>query len=387
MSVREIFLLDVDSVLVRPLGYRAAVRATVDHFRTRMGLPPDAPTDAEIDVFETNGFGSEWHSTAVCVAEALVQAANGQADLWRLTLDATLAAIAHAKRTVPRPDYAAVIQRIGANPIWSDMLAPLRALNYFTERTPPPAHPVLHELLARPYEITAPATRVFQHYTLGSARFPSTYGFGPDFETESLLMALDEPLLSPEGRALLLDSGAPFAVYTARPSLAPAHEESTGYAPEAEMACQLVGLKDAPVIGYGHVSWLARRHDAHPDIYVKPSPVQALAAIGAALAGGPEGVAAALEAARALVERGRLTGPLAALGEQPGGVRIAVFEDTASGSQAVQRAGDVLRAAGVAATVRVVGVGATEFKRRALEPVADLLATDINEALRLALER
>ncbi|MCZ7546323.1 MAG: hypothetical protein M5R40_23610 [Anaerolineae bacterium] len=37
-------------------------------------------------------------------------------------------------------------------------------------------------------------------------------------------------------------------------------------------------------------------------------------------------------------------------------------------------------------TVRVVGVGMTPIKQRSLAPVADILAADVNEALRMALD-
>lgn len=386
MSARDIILLDLDSVLVRPLGYRAALRATVDHFRARLGLPPDPPTEDEIEIFESCGFGSEWHAVPACVAQILVEAGAALPGIWRETLDQTVDAVAHAALHLPRTAYGALIQRIDAEAGADGKLAPLRALDYFIARTPPEAWPVLHELLGRTFDITAPATRVFQHYTLGSARFPHTYGFGPDFNTESLLMALDESLLSAQGRALLLESGAPIAVYTARPSLPPpTAADRTGYAPEAEMACELLGLDGIPLVGFGHVSWLAQQHGVQPDVYTKPSPVQALAAIGAAVEGAPDGVAPALQAARALAAHGALEGPLAALGVCNGDVRVTVFEDTPGGAMAVRRAGEALRAAALPVRVRVVGVGATDIKRRALEPVADLLVADVNEGLRLAL--
>ncbi|MCZ7546324.1 MAG: hypothetical protein M5R40_23615 [Anaerolineae bacterium] len=337
MSAQEIFLLDVDSVLVRPLGYRAALRATVDHFRARMGLRSDPPNDAEIDEFEAHGFGSEWHSVPVCVAGTLAQAAEARPDLWRGTLDETLAAVAEAAPDLPRPDYAALVHAIGADAVWSDMLAPRRALAYFAARTPPHARPVLDALLARTYDVASPATRVFQHHTLGSARFPATYGIAPEFETESLLMAMDEPLLAPEARALLRAARLPYAVYTARPSLPPAGEDATGFAPEAEMACALVGLADAPVIGYGHVAWLAQQHGAHPDAYVKPSPVQALAAVAAALVNAASPVA--LHAALAVADAGALPEPFAALQSGAETVRISVFEDTPAGRRRSRRPG------------------------------------------------
>ena len=104
------------------------------------------------------------------------------------------------------------------------------------------------------------------------------------------------------------------------------------------MARSLVGLEGRPLIGMGRMRWLARRAGEGVEQLVKPSPVQALAAVGAAWSGQE---AAALEAAMALQRDGQLRSPLAGLGPTV----VHVFEDVAAGLEAARRAVETLRAA------------------------------------------
>ena len=180
------------------------------------------------------------------------------------------------------------------------------------------------DLLGNAYDvIRTPTTRTFQTLTLGSARFAAVYGQPAPFESESYLTRYDIPLLSETGRLLdwLREPGRGAAISTARPSLAPADLVGapaavlTGYAPEAELAVELLDLAagKVPLIGQGRVTWLAQLYGRGAADYIKPSPVQGLAAIGAAASGTETD---ALNAAAALYEHGELTGPLAALREQ-----------------------------------------------------------------------
>ena len=53
----KIILLDVDGVLVYPGGYRAALRATVNHF-----IDPSLEIDEEtLTELERRGIASEWN--------------------------------------------------------------------------------------------------------------------------------------------------------------------------------------------------------------------------------------------------------------------------------------------------------------------------------------
>jgi hypothetical protein len=177
-----------------------------------------------------------------------------------------------------------------------------------------------------------------------------TYGIAPRFSASSYLSTYDEPLLTRQTKERIQEAVAGgqvrVALYTARPGLPPVdapHGDdpafALGYAPEAELARSQAALEDYPVISKGKVRWLARRVDVRVEGLTKPSPVQALTAIGAALTGQE---APSVEAAWALASHGRLQAPLTWAGP----LIIHVFEDTTGGIEAVQRAAALLTAAG-----------------------------------------
>ncbi len=247
---------------------------------------------------------------------------------------------------------------------------------------------LLDTLLGRSNDFyRAPVTRHFQHLAIGSRAIAETYGVAPDFNSEAYLQRFDRPLLRPEVRDGLkeMTEGGPIrvALYTARPSLPPLHtdEPLTGYSPEAEMARSLVGLEAWPVIGRGKVRWLARQAGEDLERLVKPSPVQALAAIGAAWSGQE---IAALQAALALLREGSLRPPLAGMGP----ATVHVFEDSHSGLEAVARAVEPLQAAGIPVAWQPYGIApAHGSKAAALSARGVPVYPSVNEAVLAVLSR
>jgi len=167
--------------------------------------------------------------------------------------------------------------------------------------------------------VTSPTMRVIQHFTLGSSLYTEVYGQPAQFETGSLLRDFDRPTLSEaEGRALessMRREGRRAAAYTLRLSR-PLDLPTSGaeFAPEAEIALETAGMAWLPLVGYGHVRWLAARHGVAPDAFVKPSPVHALAALGRAVEGGER---QSLEAVFDLGESGQVNELLRGLRERP----------------------------------------------------------------------
>ncbi len=385
---RTLILLDVDGVLVHPVGYKAALRATVNRFAAQMGLPAAGPDDDTIAVFEACGMTNEWDSGAVCASALLLAALDARPDLRRRTLPDTLAAICAAGLSVPPPDFAATARAIARHN--ADGFHPAaRYLALLADRTAPATLPLVSVLLADVYDVLhTPTTLIFQTHTLGSERFAATYGTAAPFESESYLAAYDVPLLSAANRDRLIEwhtaPGGGAAIFTARPSLPPADlpENGTsdaGYAPEGELAAELIDLAGrVPIIGQGRVGWLAGHNGRAPVEYTKPSPVQALAAIGAAASGTET---AALLAAADLYERGTLAGPLAALAGEP--LRIVVLEDSTGGIRATQRAAALLIDAGLAVTFDAIGVSPQADKRAALAEVSGHVVDDVNAGLAL----
>jgi hypothetical protein len=386
---RTLILFDVDGVLIHPVGYRVALRALVDYFALQMGQPAMGPSDDEIAVFEACGLTNEWDSGAMCVSAMLLAALETRPDARRATLEDTFAAIRGAGVQFPRPDFTSTAHEIARH--HPDGHLPASSyLALLSARTDPATVSLLCALLGDVYDVQdAPTTRVFQTYTLGSGRFAATYGQPAPFKSSSCLADYDVPLLAEKNREHLLRwSQAPghgAAIFTARPSLPPADlpddeppgDPPAGYAPEAELAAELIGLAGkVPLIGQGRVGWLAWRNGRGAAEYVKPSPVQALASIGAAASGSET---EALEAAAALFEHRELAGPLVGLAGHP--THVIVFEDTAGGIRAAQRAVELLQRAGLEVTFEGVGVSEQTDKRAALAQVADHVVDEINAGL------
>lgn len=389
---RTLILLDVDGVLVHPVGYKAALRDTVDDFAAQMGLPAVGLSYDEIAVFEACGLTNEWDSGAICASTLLLAGLARRPDLRPAlrpaTLADTLAALREARLDIPRPDFGAVARAVAAELARRDSgkhhIPAGVYLSALADQTDPVVLPLLAELMGDVYAIYTPTTRAFQARSLGNVLFAQTYGLPAPFECESYLIQHDRPLLDDSARARLLawhgSNGHGAAVYTARPSLPPAdlsHESVQGFSPEGDLAVRLLNLDGAiPLIGQGRVNWLASQRGRGPAEYVKPSPVQALAAIGAAASRTER---AALEAAAALYEDGALVGPLAELAGQP--VRVMVFEDAAGGIRSARRAVDLLGDAGLDVSFEGVGVSPQADKRAALSAVADRVVDDVNEGL------
>ncbi len=394
MPERTLILLDVDGVLVQPVGYKTALHTLVNHFAARMGQPPYGPTDDEIAVFEACGLTNEWDSGAVCVSVLLLAALEACPEVRRDTLDETFAAIKAAGVAIPRPDFTAVARAIARENIDGRYPA-AHFLELLAGRTDATHLALVRELLGDVYAVIhTPTTHAFQTLVLGSERFARAYRHPAAFESESYLTTRDIALLDAATRERLLawaampQHGA--AIYTARPSGPPAdlpHEAPigdppAGYPPEAELAAELVGLaQKMPLIGQGRVGWLAWRNGRAAAEYIKPSPVQALTAIGAALSGSETD---SLLAAAALYEQGTVTGPLARL--RDGATRVVVFEDAAGGIRAVRDAVDYLVRAGLDVTVTGVGVSPHADKQAALAPVADHVIDEVNAGLALILD-
>jgi hypothetical protein len=376
--VIHLFLFDIDSVLVEAQGYLAALQATVAHFSRQMGVGEHQPTEEEVRIFEANGLTSEWDSGATCVAALLLERMRREPPhpLPPSWPEAFFTLAAHPL-SLPHPDYIALAKKIGQRV--EQNLSPAQAakavLGEEVQAMPGPKDSgsavvaLLEALLGHTHDFyRAPLTRHFQHLALGSQGVAKTYGVVPDFESLSYLEEYDQPVLAPATRALLLESiangKAGAALYTTRPSLPPLEVEESplGYPPEAEMAQGLLGLEAWPLIGLGRMLWLARKTGEELQNLVKPSPVQALAAIGAAWSGQE---VAALEAAFSLHRDNQLRLPLSDL--KP--TTVHVFEDTVGGIEATECAVKALNTAGVTIACRPYGIAPAD------NPKAETLAT------------
>lgn len=388
-SLRTLILLDVDGVLVHPVGYKKALRDTVDHFTDQMGLTPLALTDDEIAIFEACGITNEWDSGAMCVSLLLADALSQRPELRGDTLEGTFAAIRSGRPGgYPRADIAGMARAVNERHVDGRVPAAV-FLDMMRERVDPGVFSLLEPLLADVYRLDTPTTGVFQAHTLGEARFVETYDQQPPVVRDSYLLAYDIPLLSESNRDRVVswhaDPRGGATIFTARPSLPPPGLQVDGscFAPEAELAATLLNLDGyVPLVGQGRMDWLARQHQRGVVDYVKPSPVQGLAAIGAAASGDE---VAALEAAATLYERGMLSGPLAELGGGP--VRVVVLEDSTGGIRATRRAVELLAGHGVDVSLMAIGVSPHQDKRAALASETVHVVDTVNDGLALVFDQ
>lgn len=386
----DIFLFDIDGVLLYPGGYRAALASTVNQFSQAMGWGNCAPEEHVTSVFEAYGITSEWDITAICLS-GLFNAAWQQSHTvhWPTSVPQALDAVRVQGIPAQSVDYAQIARNIAAEMHpgeYPSLAAPrvfARELDSYADKVCTQSiTELLDEILLTTRDIHRSHTlSVFQTYLLGSELYRQTYGLEPIFVSPSMIMKYDELLLSLKNRERILTAvraGVIKAVlYTARPSLPPNVEDPNHYySSEAEMAASLAGLVDLPLVGLGSMQWLARDSDLEPDSYVKPSPVHAIAAIGTAAS---DVDPALMRAAHSLGQDGKFMHPI--LGLKGENIHVRVFEDSAHSIQAVQHAVDILINVGIPAKFTAYGIARHSEKRSTLVASGARVFDDVNAAL------
>lgn len=397
----RIFLFDIDGVLIQPGGYRAAVRATLAYFLNRMGLPGSlAPDEAIMAYFEANRITSEWDMTPISLA-IILEAVISR--LPTIQMDGSLPlALDAIKSSLPTPreswldyedlPYTPIIEQIGAAFHTGEppSLAALRLTEQAATESLFPhlsGSPILSELFSatRDWERSW-ITRIFQHFTLGSAAYELCYRRPAEIETPGLIPQYDKPLLPADLTKALMDNfpngRIHLAAYTLRASLPPKEIPTIppGFSPEAETALQIADLLQIPLIGYGRLDYLAQVTGEDINQYLKPSPIQALAAILASLSHNE--LDAVIQAREFVLNQEFL---FFFKENRPGRLEIHVFEDSRGGIEAVQSAVQLLKRAGITAEMVAWGISDDDHKRRALARVTQRIYSSTAMALQAAL--
>jgi len=336
----RIILLDIDGVLVQPGGYRAALRATVQRFVGEYPIEEDLLTE-----LEKRGISSEWDMSPLIIATywedvLLRQPMSGLSD------DVAMAAkqIQSQRTDVPKQLHV---------PEFDLVAGQYPAETAFHAGCFPSIPEVLRKnLLTESRDVRKSETfRTFQHFTLGSKNFQATYQLPAEFVAQSLLRTEDKANISTEIGERLRHPMNSLAAFTARPSHPPRGVEiSIGYAPEAELALELVGMADIPLMAFGKLEYIAAQHGLDPAALIKPSPFQALAGALAAWTGDE---LSALQAVYDWYLSGRLN---SRFGDLPTSFELVVVEDTLGGIRSVRTAGEIFQKAGFDVSVRTVGL-------------------------------
>ncbi len=385
----NLWLFDLDGVLIHPGGYREALRRTVAHFSARMGNPERTLDESAIEAFEAQGITCEWDIAGICAAADAFAIWRANPEL-HLPSDLSRALLILQKETLqrPGPEYADWARRTGALGGESPSLSAAKIFRQEAGHADADIDRVgefdglLDALLGHPREFEhSPVMRFFQQFTLGSRTYRELYGIPADVDTPSLLEELDRPALSAAHRDRILtmhrEGRIRASIITARPCRPQgAVDYPTEYPPEGEIGVKAIGLEELPLVGAGQMLWLAKRHGQQPDAYLKPNPTHSLAAIALAL-GAVE--ADGLEAARALVEDGKLLPPFDSLKGK--GAEVLVFEDSPTGVLATQSAVDLLCRREVSAHLSFFGIAAGGEKRAALQALGAEVFDTTDQAL------
>jgi hypothetical protein len=389
-SETTVTLFDLDGVLIRPGGYRAAVKATINHFSRAMGLGEMAPQEAELAYFEANGVTSEWDMVPICLAFLIDRAGqrlpSPLPDLPLMKLFNFLADKGLSVEADYRADFSQLIPFLDSSIPAAECL--LKTIQGGGLDSIGKSKLFVQELLGFSRQPSHSLTmRVFQNFILGDQGFSGAYGLVSDFETQSYLQTYDLPLLSSQNKAWLLSliasSAILPAVITARPSLPPpgSADGLNVYSPEAEMALGLTGLGNIPLVGFGSMQYLGGQLGLLADSLVKPSPVQALAALASTL--GLETRQSLFWAASVAFGNHQDHGDTPV----PQTLDLHIFEDSTIGIVACQKAAELLQRAGHTVRLKKWGIGQNQDKIRALEQVGARVFPDVNQALGVAFEQ
>lgn len=401
---RSILLIDIDSVLVEPLGYRAALMATLQHFADLFGIKgsylPDVDT---IEYFEAMHITSEWDMAPIVLAVLI----NHLADtIEGYTLPQSLDGQQKTVRSYSftEVDYRHPIDYISKHLVNGEYPAST-ALRLSGPHLSDNGniHPgifpyiagskLIDELFSTsrdPYK--SKITRIFQHYTLSSQIFSQVYGLEPEIQTNSLLKTCDRSLLQPEVRDNLLslyDQGVLAAVaLTNRPSYPPKElgTDLKGYPPEAELALDLSGLSQIPLIGFGRLRFVAEQHGLDIEDLLKPSPVHPLAAIFTALTRQEyPSIQIAIELGMgSIVDReNRSSARLdQIIPELPEKIDVHIYEDTRWGIDATYQASEILHSVGLSNQIYAWGIATNQQKVFTLQRAGAKVFPNISEALK-----
>jgi len=402
---KKVFLFDIDGVLVEPHGYRGAVQSTLRYFTEQFGIPATLlPDDAIIDLCEANLMTSEWDMVPIFLAILLgnILILNPETTLPPSLRQITKLSIEHLPNKL---DYREPIRFISGHlhpGIYPAEITLSLAVNstWENEESPPflmhlRDQSLIHDLLSNTRDAQeCRTTRIFQHYSLGSELFSRTYLDTAEFYSPSLLETLDRPQIADEKayqlRVMQKEGKLLLCAYTLRPSLPPndLQIDHYGFAPEAEMALSMVHMGWIPVIGYGRMRCLAEQIGVKPEVLLKPSPVQALAAIFASF---NDSEWQALLAANHYASNNSQMSDIQINGiENQSGklpcLDIHVFEDTVGGMQAVRDAAWILSNKGGNCNTYYWGITSNEEKKKALKSVNAVVLSSTNEAVERALK-
>lgn len=367
--MNQIYLFDMDGVLLTPNGYHTSLRASVKRIGRALGAPNADLSPEAIAKLEALSVTNEWDSLAIAAALTLLH-------VWKYDPTIQLNGLTpHPAQIVgTSPDFEGFLETftdVGDLPGHSAYQKILKEVTWLTEDQQQHIRNVLHESRNLSRSLTQPA---YQETVLGSRTYQEHYRLEPQLDLESYLIKYDQPVMTEKQYAKfqnwLNDPEHAAGILTNRPSRTPSDYLSS---PEAELGAQLIGMDHLPMLGSGLLAWYAVTRRSLPDyVYFKPNPVHSLGLLQ--MTQGQSAEAALSKAAD--LESGQ--GIRSDWGWLEGS-HIVIFEDAAKGLQSGQAARDLLAGLGVQIQLILIGVTTNPTKREALTDFADFIVSDINQ--------
>lgn len=361
----------MDGVLLEPNGYHMALKETVRLVSRSMGFEDFILSDQDVAQFEALGISSEWHSSAICAALLVIDAAQHDQE-FQFPTSLNPGSLLQFRGSIDIFEFFEVIKRQPAK--LPALLRAKQAVEYIANQynvDPKQPSQIIKNSESIEHSLTL---NVFQELVLGSANYERTYQQAKQLNVESYLQKFDKPLLIYATKEKLLrwleDPQHNAAIMTNRPSAIILGQAST---PEAELGADLLGLESLPMIGNGEITWLAQQVNEDVGALLKPAPSHAVAAVFAAL-GNP--LEDSLISAYNLIHSKHLTKT-----QMLNNSAIYVFEDTVSGIISIQAMQKVLKQNNVYIKIHKLGISPDPIKRACLKGQGAKIYDSINAAL------
>ncbi|MBI9048429.1 MAG: hypothetical protein JEZ00_03355 [Anaerolineaceae bacterium] len=387
----RILLFDIDGVLLRPLGYRKAYFDTCNWIIRESGLKVNSPAEDIPALFESFGVTSEWDMLAITVSIILKAFLKiFQVQISANTLTEAINEISRHKIKAFAVDYRSEIQLLGTF-YDSDEIPSVGVYQHWRSISGEGdlQDELLENILCHTRNVKVSLiTKLFQNLVLGSDTFNENYGLQSIIECQSYLREFDQSLILQTMQNTLeklINNKELFcAAFTARPSLGPKENPSKEfgiYSPEAELALDVVGMKDLLLIGTGHLQFIGDHIKTSADSLLKPNAFHALAAFFTILTNNEsEGLQLAFEFVSNNYQMPKTDTEGNSI-EYPDTLEIAVFEDSQGGIRSLAAASELLNIAGLVVNTRFFGISTNPDKMKPLTSLQAEIYPDINTAL------
>jgi hypothetical protein len=372
----KILLLDMDGVLLKPMGYHKALKETVRLIARSLGFDNTSLYSKDISASESAGVSSEWDSAAICAA-LLLEKTWEYNKIQQYPISLTEPTINHSGYA--SPDFQSFATRM-SQAYFSGLRAFERAEQLLIEQSSQhnsnqkrQLQAILRNARAADGSLTH---RTFQELVLGSQTYTRTYDRPAALNANSYLLKYDRSILSSQARGFLNEwlkkPHHKAIIFTSRPSNPLSGTFST---PEAELGAELVQLENLPILGLGGLAWLSEHLGTSLQAFLKPSPVHVLSALQLALGASLEN---ALTNAANLVEGGQFGSSWKRLN----GAQVWVFEDTSGGLQSAITAQAILGQHGCKIAFSLYGIATDPAKIRTLQNVGAKTTPNVDAVLR-----